>query len=646
MGVGMLGVFQLRLPLFRTLLLCIAGALIAIPAVSAIAAPGDSNPPAVTFADSTSLALAAKPEPVLIVNNSDTTWAITLTAGVYPDDPGSQRVPIAVTPTTISVPPAGSAQVTIGPAPNASISGSGLLDAVAKSGNQTIVFHRPISAGPATVKPAVKKWSATRVGWFSTGQLAVGSLPNLPLLAPTCDGVQSGTAYLTSDSRVAPLKYECVKQGGTAEIRFNGDDVRHAGQYSGTLSIGGTDVDISLRRTTVWLWPLLVILVGFILASAQQAWTSNYRPLRRANNRLTAIGKEALDKQQLFIENAGNENYGKYNFQTGVLQQINKLQRTLDALQPAWARRWFLAFVPWAKDEHQDEYDKVITDMTALEQVVTDWPALSDALDILGSSLAATKADGSFAMAPLLVDRAGAILNPVAQDAAGAPSSAEIDLDFKAAQALVKEVGETSVALALLPTAKQLGEQLEEVEPGDGSVPSDEAVYEEAMRKFRQARSELAIAESAEAVQKAKVDTLLTDARALVLQLDKPVTAEVDLAAVVEIQDDAAAQLTPTSGLFGLFPRLAGALKRGAGSVRSVDSVWLFVSLAVAAWTGLAALYVGKPWGQWQDYVALLVWAFGGTAVLTSLLSGLANVAAGPLVLKKTDDDAKPATAA
>jgi hypothetical protein len=75
-----------------------------------------------------------------------------------------------------------------------------------------------------------------------------------------------------------------------------------------------------------------------------------------------------------------------------------------------------------------------------------------------------------------------------------------------------------------------------------------------------------------------------------------------------------------------------------------VDAVWLLVSLVVAAWTGLAALYLGKPWGTWTDFIAMFAWAFGTTAVLTPLLSSLERLNAGPLPLKagEKDDASKP----
>jgi hypothetical protein len=268
----------------------------------------------------------------------------------------------------------------------------------------------------------------------------------------------------------------------------------------------------------------------------------------------------------------------------------------------------------------------VLDAMADLDSTVQRWPAFADDLAALAKRLAAVIADGSASLAPGLIDHSKAMLRPAVE------SSGNAELDIAVASALEKEVANTTLSLALLPAARELQHRLADVETGSTVPLSDKRVYEEAQRKFRQALAELELAKSAADVERAGVDKLLEESRALALQLVPH----------VPVAKSAAAQVTRTqpivSSLITLLPRLARTLTSGRRNVRAVDLAWLLVALAVATWTGLAALYISKPWGLWSDYIALAVWAFGATAVLTPLLSGLANVTAGALSLKKSDD--------
>jgi hypothetical protein len=58
---------------------------------------------------------------------------------------------------------------------------------------------------------------------------------------------------------------------------------------------------------------------------------------------------------------------------------------------------------------------------------------------------------------------------------------------------------------------------------------------------------------------------------------------------------------------------------------RTADFLAFVIAAAIAVFTALSQLYVGKAWGTWIDQVAILVWAFGATAVLTDVLQALLN---------------------
>ena len=581
----------------------------------------------VTFDSDVALELGTDPVSVLLVSHSSLTWSVALTAQLTTEGTSSNRdVPLA--PAEVRVPPGGTAAVVVGPAASAGQPSKGYIQAVATSpGQPASVFGRAISS-PLTSKPAVAQWSAlsvARAPWASTGS---GDLPDLPLTSPQCGSVSNGTAYLASATGNVKLPYSCLPNSEGAEVRFDDSRVEGVGSYTGKLTVGSTDVSLALLRTAHWTWPLLAILIGFLLASAQHAWVNNYRPLRRTSSRLNLIGEEAWRNQKAFEEAAVAEPFRHYNFSYGATREVQRLQRQIDDLQPAWARRWLLGFVPWAREDDAAAYDAAQKEMSDLFDAVEAWPDMAAQLKELQTTVHAVAP--YVALSPGLVARAKEILRPKAKKAG------QVELEFAESKKLIGEVTDTTVALKLLPVAKELEQRLDEVQPGQETPRSDVPVFFAAQRKWRQAVAEMQEAKSAEALKTAGVDQLLTQSRRMVLQLTVPPTGQRNVPQSVGAGDvPSATGVGLLSALVALFPKVSGTPSTTTASIRPVDAIWLLVAVAIAAWTGLAALYVGKAWGSWGDFFTMFVWAFGTTAVLTPVLAGLQNLVAGPMPLKK-----------
>lgn len=371
----------------------------------------------------------------------------------------------------------------------------------------------------------------------------------------------------------------------------------------------------------MWL-AILTILVGLILAIRRQVWTSAVRPVRRLDERLTLIGRDARDRQADFENRSIGTSYRVYDLVPGVAAEVAQLRSRVSGL-----RSWRVAF-GWSSGDAQGRLDAVVADASKVDEVVQQWPSLCGDLHALDVELAQveqpTAPTAPATLAPLIVSRAHDLLVPLG----GGPPTKELTL--AEARRLLEEVPKTTKVLELLPIAAQLEDDAANL-PVPRSEPSDRVVWAESRRLSRQVRVELALAEDAFAVEKEGVDALIDRARMLVRQLPPPAGGR--LAAAIA---PGALVPEPAIAFISSVGRIARSTWSAASTTREIDGLWLLISIAIAVWSGLQLYYVDKPWGRPGDVVILLVWAFGATTVLTGLFSALENVAAGTLPLTKS----------
>ena len=596
-----------------------AGAVVAFLLAAPIALAVDEAP--LRFDAHTALKLGPEPVAVTVINDTEFAWSLSITADLATGDDGLTVVSVPVNGAPASIIAGGTARFSVGPAPGGVTTGTGFVVATATTDDQTIVARRALSLSPGIPVPAVKTWSGDSHRFTPFLSKSRTDTPDLPLTGTTCGSLTEGSVVLTTGSRTAELEYTCTERVDSAAISFTADNGR-IGDYTGTLKVGETEVALTLRRTTHWIWPLIAIFIGLAPAAAHQAWVNNLRPLKLAGNRLSLIGEAAVAAQNQFEGKAGTHPFRAYSFDAGGRAELARIQTLLDELAPpGW--RWL---IPRPKADHEERYKETVKEMAALDTTVAEWPVLADRLRELKDGIEKLEHHGL--LAPHLLARANSIV---------APPENERPLDLKAARELLEEVPKTTAALRLLPPAVELEQALAKVDPGRDFEHPDYETFHQATRLYRQARAELAELKSASEVEKREVDALLQTTRALVMQL-KPFDPSITGQAVDEEWDKARAfVLAPIA----LIQRAVRAVASANGRMRAVDFAWLLVAVAIAAWTGLAALYFDKAWGEWDDYVALIVWAFATTAVLTPVLTALENLVAGPLQLKKSDDTAK-----
>lgn len=609
-------------------------AIVAIVGTSLCATAGAQAPPPITFAEQTPVSLSTEPVYVQVVNDTVTEWTLSVTASfdVVNDDVGS--VPVtAEAPPTIGA--GQSVTIELGPVQSAVTTASGFVVVTATGGGEAVVARRGLVVAPTAPKPKVEKWSGSNQDLTVSG--AASGLPDLPLEGSGCGslGEDSHDAAISAGSEIAALSYRCVigADESDAFLVFDDDGVDEVGQYSGTLELGDETVQLSYLYSKAWWLAVLAIAIGLGIGVWRQIWISSIRPVRRTDERLTLIGRDALDRQDEFRQRAGTATYRVYDMVFGVASEVARLQTELADLLPSieTVQGWRAAF-GWAAGDAQDRLDRLVEEAAALDDTVSRWVPLASELQKLDAQLRTIDESGSDEglgdLAPFLVASARSLVAPVA----GEPTTKH--LTIAETRALIDLVPKTTAALELLPVAGQLKADLAALRRPD--EPADYEVWAEARRLDRQARAELALAEDASALGQANVDDLLARARTLYRQLAEPPTG--GLAALVEEE----ALPEPAIAFFSDLGRTARAVWSALGSTRGVDVVWLLVAIALAVWSGLTLFYLDKPWGRPTDFVILTVWAFGTTTILTPLLSALENVAAGALPLKKSKPDDKP----
>jgi hypothetical protein len=617
---------QLSLRIARVTLFLLLG--IPLTLVSSTARAADSS---VTFGGPSPLVLTTGSSvPVSLENNSAESWSYHASAYYDIADNSQVHIPIPIGTASGVLAAGGVAIIDLGPSSQTHAKTvSGFVVATAKaSDGKTIVARAPLTSATPSATPGLDKWSGMSVARWP-GDTSTTPANLLPLIGDSCSASDDGTAYVQAGAAaIIAVPYSCKTMAGKTAVKFDVWQLGKIGSYEGKATIGGTNVALSYVRTTSIIWPLLAILAGFLAAAAQQAWVNNTRPLHRLENRLGEIGEIAVQAQNEFRDLSGTESYRRFTIVPGVATEIARLNRQTSELRPSFVRRWFLAFVPWSFTERQEDYDKLLVETAILEESVKNWPLMPGLFARLKSSLVRLESADSGYIAPGLIADAKVTLDP------NSDSTSECLLDFAAAKDLIQKVPDTITALALIDAAQQINKPLADMTEGELDCASDTQVLEEARRLYQQARAELLLAVSAADVQEAGVDQLLREVRSRLLQL-KPPVGNVRPQTVDEGDAEIDVAKGPVVGLISLFPRLITALFGGkAGVVRAVDTTWLLVAVLVAAWTGLTAMYLGKAWGDWQDYLAMFAWAFGATAVLTPILSSLERVATGALPLK------------
>lgn len=569
----------------------------------------------IAFAEAGAISIGTAVVPAIVVNNTSREWSLTAVAQLHTVD-GAQVVEVRISPNPAALPPMGEVFISVGPIKGVSDAMSGFLVVTGTSGAETVVLRRPMVLGTSAI-PAVSKWSGTTYAVAPFADASYDSLPTLPLQGTECPVIARGSVALTTGGSVTTLAYQCTKVDGHTELRFTTGDIPRRGSYSGTLKLGDTSVEMNLRATTIVLWPLLMIFVGLALALGQLAWVKNRRPINLAKKALKKdVANRAASQQSMFAANASGTTWQAYDFTAGILAEVEALKVRLDELPPASRRGKLGRWLPYPLKEQQDRYDAILSEAAALKDTVDHWPLL--ATTPFSNLNAAWLAIPTNKKAINLADDAGKLLLE-------AGSSSPMPLSSEQASELLDLVPRTTKALSLLVVGAEVEATIRALSTQTPTDAFDKAAYDRARQDSALANAELLRAKNAKDVEAAGVEELLESARRELSKL--PPGRRIGPTSFSLPPPDV--ETAPSSPPW---TETATAIARRI----AVADLAIFVLAGLAAlWTGLGALYLGKPWGRWGDYIAMVAWAFGIAAVSSLFIESLERLAGGDVQLNK-----------
>jgi hypothetical protein len=472
---------------------------------------------------------------------------------------------------------------------------TGWLTVTAASSAGVVVARRAISVQSATLKPAVTAWKTTSVdGWpGGDGGGDVGSA--LPL-AVACTGAEGPTGYVAHRDEAIVISSTCTQRA----LRLRADRYPRPGTYSGKLEVGMTAVDLEVRRTMAVWWPVLMIVLGVVLA----LWTQGQLDSALRTGQWLAIKRlprRARKADVAYAERADGTPWENYELEQPVKDAADGLSREHGEIARGLPRP--LRWLPWPDGYMADEREAIQTKLAALEQLVRDWPALPDDFSAARDEL--MKRPHVVEHAPELVARALIVLG-----AADGPFDAD-ELQSRRDEARALPAALSAVD-ELLRVRDYLGRFPDP--PPDDWATGDQAALVRARQYGRQATAMLAAATDATLVEP-EIRPVVERASRLASRLPEPSAPKRRGIGRARPQSAAAPALAPIVSLGRILETVR------AGRVAAGPAAVVSLSLAIGVLTGLGALYFGKAWGAPEDYAAALVWGFVASTITSPIVA-------------------------
>jgi hypothetical protein len=569
------------------------------------------------FDADTPITLGPKPVVVSVFSNSPRalrSLSVTASLDPPPAEPNEspQRVPVEVDTGRgfrprrghLTLSAAGRIRVRlVGPA-GARPDATGWLTVTARSSAGVVVARRAIAVESAALKPAVTTWKVTSFQWLP-GSHDGGDVGSELPLASACTDAVGPTGYVVDDDKAIAISSTCTN----GKLSLHADRYPQPGTYSGKLNVGTTTVDLEIRRTMAVWWPILMILIGVLLA----LWTQGQLDSGlRVGQRLaiSRLPRRAAKADVAYANKADGTPWEKYELEQPIQDAAAALSRELDEIRQAlWPPfRWF----PWPDGYMADERKALRTKLAALDQLVRDWPSLPD--DFSAAHDALMKRPQAVEHAPELVARALIVLG-----AAGGP------FDARELQARRDEARAHPGALSMIDELLRVRDYLRKFpDPPPHWAAGDQAALVRARQYERQAAAMLAVATDASLV-KPQVGPVLEQASRLASRLPDPATPT--RRAIGQAQPQTAAATAGAAPIIS-FGRIVETIR--AGAVVAGPAAVVFLSLAIGVLTGLGALYKGNAWGAPADYAAAVVWGYVASTITSPIIAVVKQLGTRP----------------
>jgi hypothetical protein len=384
------------------------------------------------------------------------------------------------------------------------------------------------------------------------------------------------------------------------------------GDYSGAVDILGTGPDgrvqLRLRVTDWWPYPVVTIFVGVLLAYVCRRWIGVRRPYLLLKRKVLSV-ERAFDESQRAFDQALRRGYGP-DFSKGIAWSVtddfHARLRSTDALLNEFA----------TLDPDDAALGEVRKRLGELEDAVRAWQGIGDALTVLAN----LRSDvlGLEAMLTVSLPPGGAwrpqILGPIDQVSVGRVVTIPDLADGR---------DEIQRATFFVSDWRREVDSVSELRHWTEEAVSIPGVDPQAL-----AAATLCVAAAASALYDLSKREELQTLEGEITKCRTTVRDVFPKNAVVEPIARAAAtpiRVAPRKRAPKQLGRRILAISR---YVSLSDKVILAVSLVVATVTGLEALYVGKSFGTWPDYLTALLWGFGTKIGVEALTTAFGRIVA------------------
>ena len=619
----------------------VCGLLVAAVAVLAVAgsARAQQEPPPIAFADTTVLSvtcdeLAKQARAIEILNERGTEQTVHLRLSKLRDAGGALHDPAAVCDgvritESLTLPPAQSADaaLTSGERPDgATATYSGTIAAYTGRG---AVIRRSLelrqAPARAVAKPRVDSVSAT----LYRGQPGDDTIDVPIAVAPDkklefkADDVLGGVA---GDGDGADVTYSDKQRlsAKTTTVRLSASGLG-AGSYEGKADLIPSDEEtgaVTLKLTVKDWWPYAVaaLLAGIVLALLVQRVTNVSLPKSRLLRRVDNMSTLYEDARRRLATDAAGKPWAAFG-----ISDLGEQQQALRTKIDDSTKLHILAI-----DEKVVE--ALEAGIKALEDDVSRLDGIHDAMTQLATVLDQVR-DSTFSPLP---ERTGADANlaepALIRNARGYLTGAETPLaELKTRLADAARANQSATELYVLYqlVSEDYGRLLDLERAASPKQEKD--LLEPIFVQLGATWSKLWNARNADRLAELDVPA----------ELDK-INDDIALAQVAihprheREADDAGAAASRTLAMRAEHEVARGAPtatataaeeKRG-GNAAARALIVVAVSLVVALVTGLTALYIGKPFGSFWDYVAAITWGLTTQAALATLTAALGGAGA------------------
>ena len=162
------------------------------------------------------------------------------------------------------------------------------------------------------------------------------------------------------------------------------NDAPAAGTYAGDLTLAEDPAKVTYNLTVtakdIVVWPIVVIAVGIWLAYMVKRYIGVLRVTWTLRLQESAIAVAFRQAQMAFLETAHGQPFAAYSIAANVAALRQAVRASLTQIEKSPAS---------VLDSNNSQYQSILTNLTALQNGIAQWPDLATTLDELSTSLAA-----------------------------------------------------------------------------------------------------------------------------------------------------------------------------------------------------------------------------------------------------------------